>query len=151
MDEPAALASEVEKYRTRLPQAYEDVEVRSPSRRSATSSARTNGPLALQLFPGLALKQLELSREGEAVVRALRTQPTARYRGNVAAFVAEAKGRLTAGEQVMVSAASTGELERYTDICHEYELPYRLGELEENVRSHGSQKRAAAGNPASSW
>jgi hypothetical protein len=47
--------------------------------------------------------------------------------------MAEVKGRVTAGEQVMVSAASTGELERYADICHEYELPYRLGELEENV------------------
>ena len=33
----------------------------------------------------------------------------------------------------MVSAASTGELERFADICHEYELPYSLGELEENV------------------
>ena len=33
----------------------------------------------------------------------------------------------------MVSAASTGELERFADICHEYELPYRMGELEENV------------------
>ena len=33
----------------------------------------------------------------------------------------------------MSPAASTGELERFADICHEYELPYRMGELEENA------------------
>ncbi len=63
----------------------------------------------------------------------MQTQPTTRYHGNVAAFMAEVRGRLAAGEHVMVSAASTGELERFADICHEYEMPYRLGELEENV------------------
>ena len=47
--------------------------------------------------------------------------------------MAEARKRIAAGENVMVSAASTGELERFADICHEYELPYRLGELEENA------------------
>jgi transcription-repair coupling factor (superfamily II helicase) len=64
---------------------------------------------------------------------ALRSQPTSRYHGNVAAFMSEVRAQLASGEQVMVSAGSTGELERFADICHEYELPYRLGELEENV------------------
>ena len=65
--------------------------------------------------------------------RTLQTQPTTRYHGNVAAFVAEARQRIAAGDSVMVSAASTGELERFADICHEFELPYRMGELEENA------------------
>jgi transcription-repair coupling factor (superfamily II helicase) len=66
-------------------------------------------------------------------LRTLHTQPTTRYHGNVAAFIAEARNRIAAGENVMVSAASTGELERFADICHEFELPYRMGELEENA------------------
>jgi transcription-repair coupling factor (superfamily II helicase) len=66
-------------------------------------------------------------------IRTLHTQPTTRYHGNVAAFIAEARTRIAAGENVMVSAASTGELERFADICHEFELPYRMGELEENA------------------
>jgi transcription-repair coupling factor (superfamily II helicase) len=66
-------------------------------------------------------------------IRTLHTQPTTRYHGNVAAFIAEARNRIAAGENVMVSAASTGELERFADICHEFELPYRMGELEENA------------------
>ena len=43
----------------------------------------------------------------------------------------------------MVSAASTGELERFADICHEFELPYRMGELEENatVRTAGGGRK----------
>ncbi len=65
--------------------------------------------------------------------RTLHTQPTTRYHGNVAAFIAEARARIAAGENVMVSAASTGELERFADISHEFELPYRMGELEENA------------------
>ena len=68
-----------------------------------------------------------------AHTRTLHTQPTTRYHGNVAAFIAEARNRIAAGENVMVSAASTGELERFADICHEFELPYRMGELEENA------------------
>lgn len=63
----------------------------------------------------------------------LRTQPTTRYHGNVAAFMAEVRGRVAAGEHVLLSAASTGELERFADICREYELPYRLGELEDDA------------------
>jgi transcription-repair coupling factor (superfamily II helicase) len=66
-------------------------------------------------------------------LRILQTQPTTRYHGNVAAFIAEARTRIATGENVMVSAASTGELERFADICHEFELPYRMGELEENA------------------
>ncbi|MGA7919661.1 MAG: transcription-repair coupling factor [Candidatus Acidiferrales bacterium] len=68
-----------------------------------------------------------------AEIRILQTQPTARYHGNVAAFITEARTRIAASENVMVSAASTGELERFADICHEFELPYRMGELEENA------------------
>jgi transcription-repair coupling factor (superfamily II helicase) len=133
VDEPSILESEVEKYRKRLAKAFEDIEdpLAEPPERYIFGEDEWS--LALQLFPRLALDRLELSQEGSTPIRALRTQPTTRYRGNVAAFMAEVKGRLTVSEQVVVSAASTGELERYADICHEYELPYRMGELEENV------------------
>ena len=77
----------------------------------------------------------------------LQTQPTTRYHGNVAAFMARsAADGLATGEHVMVSAASTGELERFADICHEYELPYRLGELEENVTVTRLAEEGSSGN-----
>ena len=40
------------------------------------------------------------------------------------------KSQLAAGGTVFLTAASTGELERYADICREYEVPYVLGESE---------------------
>ncbi|MGH9736595.1 MAG: transcription-repair coupling factor [Candidatus Acidiferrales bacterium] len=76
---------------------------------------------------------IPLSPRDTASSRALRTQPTTRYHGNVSAFMTEVRGRVTAGEHVLLSAASTGELERFADICREYELPYRLGELEDDA------------------
>jgi transcription-repair coupling factor (superfamily II helicase) len=84
--------------------------------------ASANAPAAAEQVAAAALP-----------TRTLPTQPTTKYHGNVAAFMAEVKGRLTAGENVMVAAASTGELERLADISHEYEVAYRMGELEESV------------------
>ncbi len=57
-------------------------------------------------------------------------------------------GSLTAGESVMVSAASTGELERFADICNEYEVPYLLGELEENMTVARLAEESGSGSGA---
>jgi transcription-repair coupling factor (superfamily II helicase) len=86
-----------------------------------------------------------MRREGRDP-RVLATQPTTRYHGNVAAFMAEVRGRITAGEQVMASAGTTGELERLADLCHEYEMPYRLGELEEDVTTARLAEDSTAGS-----
>ncbi len=136
LDEPSALEAAVEKYRARLDEAFEESDdpLAEPPARYVLSDEEWS--LARELFPRLAIERLSIVTEGAqegAAPLALHTQPTTRYRGNVAAFMTEVRGRLGAGEQVVVSAASTGELERFADICHEYELPYRLGELEENV------------------
>ncbi len=58
----------------------------------------------------------------------------------------EVRDKLATGEHVMVSAASTGELERLADICHEYEVAYRLGELEENVTVSRLAEESHGGN-----
>jgi transcription-repair coupling factor (superfamily II helicase) len=132
LDEPSLLDNAVEKYRARLEESFEKAEdpLAEPPGRYILSEEEWS--LALQLFPRLAVEQLGVAGEGvQALV--LQTNPTTRYHGNVAAFMAEVRSRLGSGEHVMVSAASTGELERFADICHEYELPYRLGELEEDV------------------
>lgn len=132
LDEPSLLADAVEKYRARLDDAFEKCEDprAEPPGRYVLSVEEWS--LARELFPRLAIERLAVAYEGAAPL-AVQTQPTSRHHGNVAAFMAEVRGRLGKGEQVMVSAASTGELERFADLCHEYEVAYRLGELEENV------------------
>ena len=59
------------------------------------------------------------------------SRPSARFHGNVVACMSDVKSQLASGGRVFLTAASTGEIERFADICREYELPYVLGESEE--------------------
>jgi len=157
-DEPEVLTKATEEYRAGLAAAFEEAEDPLAEPASAYLLSEEEWTLARELFPRLGLERLGIVQESEAGdtaihtgsgggergsaaveattatgSRSLPTQPTTKYHGNVAAFMAEVRGRLAGGENVMVSAASTGELERLADISHEYELAYRMGELEENA------------------
>jgi transcription-repair coupling factor (superfamily II helicase) len=129
-DEPQSLDEAVEKYRKELAETFEATEdalVEPPNRYILDEE---EWQLARQMAPRLGIEQLGLAAIAQDT---LQTQPTTKLHGNVQAFIAEVRTRIAAGEQVIASAASTGELERFADICHEYEVPYRVGELEENT------------------
>jgi transcription-repair coupling factor (superfamily II helicase) len=132
-DEPSLLKAAVEDYRVRLQEAFDAAEdpLAEPPERYIFNEEEWL--LGLELSPRLGLEHLGITEGERAAHFSMRTQPTARYHGNVAAFMAEVRGQLAAGESVVVSAASTGELERFADICNEYEVPYLLGELEESM------------------
>jgi transcription-repair coupling factor (superfamily II helicase) len=100
---------------------------------------------ALATQQRLRLERLSL-RHAAAKGEQLSTQPTTRFHGNVPAFMAEVRTRLAAGEQVMASAGSIGELERLTDLCREYELPYLLGELEDTATGVRLAEDSTAGS-----
>ncbi len=53
---------------------------------------------------------------------------------------------LPPGERVLLAAGNLGELERYVDLCHEYEVPYRLGEIEESATSARLAEDSTAGS-----
>jgi len=93
----------------------------------------------------LELEHLAITR-GESESRAMHTQPTARFHGNVSGFMAEARGRIAAGERVLLATGNLGELERYVDLCREYEIPYRVGEIEENATSARLAEESSAGS-----
>jgi transcription-repair coupling factor (superfamily II helicase) len=101
--------------------------------------------LQLSRHARLELDHLLVAREG-IETRTIQTQPTTRYHGNVPAFMAEARERITAGERVLLAAGNLGELERFVDLCHEYEAPYRLGEIEENPTSTRLAEDSTAGS-----
>ncbi|HXN71171.1 MAG TPA: transcription-repair coupling factor [Candidatus Acidoferrales bacterium] len=132
-DEPSLLTDCIEKYRKQLQDSFDESDDPIAEPPSAYLFNDEEWLHAIRRLPRLAIEHLDVAREGITSDRTLHTQPTTRYHGDVAAFVAEVRGRITAGEHVLVSAASTGELERFADICHEFELPYRMGELEENA------------------
>jgi len=135
-DEPSLLEGAAAKYRRKLATAPGGADASAPSPPERYVLGDGEWEKALARSPQLGLERLMMAQESDcpsAPERSVATQPTTRYHGNIPAFMAEVRGRLASGEHVMVSAASTGELERLADICHEYELPYRLGELEEDV------------------
>ena len=144
-DEPSLLKVAIEQYREKLRESFEAFEspVSEPPNRFLFDEEEWS--LAMQLAPRLGLEHLGVAAE-DTPQRTLQTQPTTRYHGNVAAFMSEVREKLSTGEQVMVSAATNGELERLADICHEYEVPYRLGELEENVTVSRLAEESHGGN-----
>src|SRR6202030_1424359 len=75
------------------------------------------------------LEQLNLAQNGGQRFE-LSSRPSTRFHGNVVACMGDVKSQLASGGTVFLTAASTGELERYADICREYEVPYVLGESE---------------------
>jgi transcription-repair coupling factor (superfamily II helicase) len=138
LDEPEAIAEASSRFSERLDEAW------SAARRIAGDQPEAAAPevffqsneewkQGLQSKPRLSLERLRLQvEEGPAAnVPELRSHPTLRYHGNVRAFMAEVRGRLEAGEQAIAAAANLGELERLADLCHEYELAFRLGEMGE--------------------
>jgi transcription-repair coupling factor (superfamily II helicase) len=125
-DEPEALEATLEEYRERFAEAAaENPDAAPPENYVLTEEEWAQ---ARQKIPRLGLEHLATGKSQNETLT-LQTRPTTRYHGNVPAFMAELKGRLNAGEQIVLSAASTGEQERLADLCHEFELPFRLGEL----------------------
>ena len=90
------------------------------------------------------LEQLALSL-GEAPQFEISSRPSARFHGDVVACMGVVKSQLASGGRVFLTAASTGEIERFADICREYEVPYVLGESEEaaaGFTAEGAQESA---------
>jgi transcription-repair coupling factor (superfamily II helicase) len=151
LEEPESLDEAATKFQTSLEEAYSRAAREFPGEAAAaatyflTSDEWTREATGL---PRLMIEHLALERGGpdEPPSRALPTQPTTRYHGNVPAFMAEVRGRIAAGDQVLVTAGTTGELERLADLCHEYELVYRLGELDEHVTTARLAEDSTAGS-----
>ena len=144
LDEPAAIE---EASRAFLVSAMEDLESKKSDSLEVMSSYYFTDEWDAQLsrHARLELEHLELTRENSET-RTIQSQPTTRFHGNVPAFMEEARKRIVAGERVLLAAESLGELERYVDLCHEYEVPFRLGELQENATSARLAEDSSAGS-----
>jgi transcription-repair coupling factor (superfamily II helicase) len=130
LDEPAALREAAAKHLATATENYE-------------RNAQANAPTAEQYFWNEAqfttalekasqvnLEQLSLTI-GEVPQFELSSRPSSRFHGDVVACMNAVKGHVEAGGTVFLTAASPGELERFADICREYEAPYVLGESED--------------------
>jgi len=85
---------------------------------------------ALHKTSRIELEQLNLAQSGGQRFE-LVSRPSTRFHGDVVACLGDIRSQISVGGTAFLTAASTGELERYADICREYEVPYVLGETEE--------------------
>ena len=148
VDEPQAIDEAAKEFFTNAEESLQDGAESAPdSAQDAIASYFFTNDWERQLshHARLELDHLLVTREGFET-RTMQTQPTTRYHGNVPAFMAEARERIAAGDRVLLAAGNLGELERFVDLCHEYEVPYRLGELEENVTSARLSEDSSAGS-----
>ncbi|MCL6480948.1 MAG: transcription-repair coupling factor, partial [Firmicutes bacterium] len=156
LDEPDELAEASRNFQNRLRESF--VRAHEPARTTALACVPTLPPetfylrpeeweQALARRPRIELVELALA-ESSTEPGILLSQPTPRYPGNVAAFMADVRGRLVRGEQVCISAATPGELERLADLCREYEVAFRLGEVEGEATLGRLAEEAAAGPSA---
>jgi transcription-repair coupling factor (superfamily II helicase) len=130
LDEPAQLREAAAKHLAAATENYE---------RNAQANAPTaehyfwneaQFTAALEKASQVKLEQLALSL-GETPQFELPSRPSPRFHGDVLACMNALKGQVEAGGTVFLTAASPGELERFADICREYEAPYVLGESED--------------------
>ena len=128
LDEPEQIAQKATKSRDRL--LADSASLAGDAAPVVLSEERWKE--ALDQTQRFGLEELALHRNGREP-RILKVQPTAHYHGQIQAFLGEIRGRLGAGEEVLIGAASSGELERLADLCREYEVPYRLGEFEQSA------------------
>ena len=129
LDEPATLRPAADALLKEATEAYEKLGLANAPEAGTFFWQAAEFELALQLATHVELEQLAMSHSEVARFH-LSSRPSARFHGDVVACVGDVKSQLAAGGTVFLTAASTGELERYADICREYEVPYVLGESE---------------------
>src|SRR5258705_11475411 len=100
---------------------------------------------ALEKTSQIQIEQLALTI-GSTPQFELSSRPSSRFHGDVVACMGDVKSQLASGGTVFLTAASTGEIERFAGICPEYEVPYVLGESEDaaaGFTAEGAQESAA--------
>ncbi len=144
LDEPGAIGEASHAF---LTSAAEDLESKKNESLDVMSAYyfTDDWDALVSRYPRLELERLGLKHD-DADSHTIQTQPTSSFHGNVPAFMEEARKRVSAGERVLLAAESLGELERYVDLCHEYEVPFRLGDLEENATSARLAEDSSAGS-----
>lgn len=130
LDEPQALREAAEKHLERATEIYE----RHGQANAATAAHYfwNEGEFSrlLEKSSQVQLEQLALNI-GAAPQFELSSRPSTRFHGDVVACMGAVKSQLGEGGKVFLTAASTGEIERFGDICREYDVPYVLGESED--------------------
>ncbi len=139
LDEPAALREAATRHLTQATENYERHGYANAPTADHYFWSEAQLVSALEKASQINLEQLALSI-GATPQFELPSRPSPRFHGDVVACMTEVKAQLANGGNVLLTAASTGELERLADICREYETPYVLGESEDAAAGFTSER-----------
>src|SRR6266404_764802 len=145
LDEPQTLREAAAKHLAAATENYERHGRANSPAAGHYFSSEEEFAVALEKTSQTHVEQLALGI-GSAHQFELSSRPSARFHGDVVACMADVKSQLESGGTVFLTAASTGEIERFADICREYEVPYVLGESEDaaaGFTAEGAQESAA--------
>src|SRR5205807_4174587 len=117
-------------------------------RAAFTASRRRTHPAGISFFFQAedGIRDYKVTGVQTCALPIFSSRPSARFHGNVVACMGDVKSQLASGGTVFLTAASTGEIERFADICREYEVPYVLGESEDaaaGFTAEGAHESAA--------
>ena len=129
LDEPQNLRDAAEKHLTHATEIYERHGSASAPSASHFFLSEEEFAAVLEKTSQAHLEQLAVNI-GSSPQFELSSRPSARFHGDVVACMGDVKSQLASGGKVLLTAVSTGELERLADISREYEVPYVLGESE---------------------
>ena len=144
LDEPQTLREAAEQHLAAATEVYERQGRASSSPASHYFWGEEQVAAALGKTSQVHLEQLALSI-GSTPQFEISSRPSTRFHGDVVACMGDVKSQLASGGRVFLTAASTGEIERFADICREYEVAYVLGESEEaaaGFTAEGAQESA---------
>jgi len=150
LDEPEALAQELEKTWGRIEELHERSGVGNlvcPADLYLTPDIWRETTAAL---PGADLEYLAIARKGatEAEAKpeaAFLSQPAPRFHGAMPVMTEQVQKLVADGTRVILAAPNTGEVERLADIFTEYNTSYRLGSRTRGGESYADETAYFAG------
>jgi transcription-repair coupling factor (superfamily II helicase) len=126
VDEPPAVRSAAEEWLGHATEAYEKLALANAPTPEDFFWTAPDLERAVGAATRVELEQLGLGGTDRDRFH-LSSRPSARFHGDVVACVGDVKSQLAGGGTIFLTAASIGELERFADICREYDVPYVLG------------------------
>ena len=145
LDEPEALALELDKVWARIEEAHERSEVGNLVRPADLYLTPESWREKTAALAGADLEYLALAREGETEAAFL-SQPATRFHGAVPAMIEEVQKMVGGGTQVVLAVPNTGEIERLADMFTEYNASYRLGSRTRSGESYADETSYFAGD-----
>jgi len=145
LDEPEALALELDKVWARIEEAHERSEVGNLVRPADLYLTPESWREKTAALAGADLEYLALAREGETEAAFL-SQPATRFHGAVPAMIEEVQKMVGGGTQVVLAVPNTGEVERLADMFTEYNASYRLGSRTRSGESYTDETSYFAGD-----